>query len=213
MFDVYHACLSNAALHRRAALQLELAVGLCVAHDLADDPAQGRVSLVQLYASVGYDCLKPDGADYKTINRRVNTTFLLFGKLGAESVGRTMHGTVGYRRVEAVQAVLAPLALNSMDDVLEFCGRPRANGTQHKPAASRTPANHPARRAVDQPGVVHVRTEHVDLPIPPDVTRAELMQIVAELIKMADTFGSKMSRPRGGRASRPGRARRDAIIT
>lgn len=207
MFDVYCACLSNALLHRRAAIQLELAVGLCVAHDLVDDPAQGRVALAQVYASVGYDCLKPDGRDYKTINRRVNTTFLLFEKLGAEAIARAVRGTGGHRRVEAVQAAIEPLQLFTMDDVLAFCGRPRA-GQVRQQAPSVTPEHHPARRAIDQPGVVHVRTEHLDVPIPPTATRVEIMQLVAELIKMANTFGN-------GRVARrrPGRSRKDAVTS
>lgn len=206
MFDVYLACLSNAVLHRRAAIQLELAVGLCVAHDLVDDPAQGRVALAQVYAAAGYDCLKADGADYKTINRRVNTSFLLFDELTAEAVARTVRGTAGHRRVEAVQAVLAPLQLHSMDDVLAFCGRPRASQAKPATTPAATPEQHPARRAVDKPGVRHVRTEHIDVPIPPDATRVELMQLAAEIIRLADTFDK-------GRVSRrrPGRSRKDAI--
>lgn len=207
MFDVYLACLSNAVLHRRTAIQLELAVGLCIAHDLVDDPAQGRVTLAQVYASAGYDCLKPDGRDYKTINRRTNTAFLLFDKLGATAIARAVRGTSGHRRVEAVQGMLEPLQLYTMDDVMAFCGRPRAS--QARPpvqveAHERGAA--PARRAIDQPGVVHIRTEHVDVPIPPDVTRVEIMQLVAELIKLADTF-------KDGRVARrrPGRSRKDSV--
>lgn len=202
MFDVYLACLSNAVLHRRAALQIELAVGLCVAHDLVDDPAQGRVALVQVYASAGYDCLATDGRDYKTINRRVNAAFLLFEKLGDEAIKRAVRGNAGHRRVEAVQGMIEPLQLYTMDDVMAFCGRPRAR----QPAPAATPAQPLARRAVDQPGVVHVRTEHIDVPLPPETTRVEIMQLVSELLKLADTFnGGKVAR------RRPGRARKDPV--
>lgn len=205
MFEVYLACLSNSVLHRRAALQIELAVGLCIAHDFAEDPAQGRVTLVQVYASAGYDCLKPDGRDYKTINRRVNSSFLLFDKIGDPAIKRAVRGKSGHRLVEAVQSLLEPLQLYTMDDVLTYCGRSRAGQARTQVVAHERGAT-PARRAADHPDVVHVRTEHLDVPVPPTVTRAELMQLVAELIKMADTFGN-------GRVARrrPGRARRDAI--
>lgn len=210
MFEVYLACLSNAVLHRRAAIQIELAVGLCVAHDLVDDPAQGRVALTNVYASAGYDCLKPDGRDYKTINRRVNNAFLLFDKLGNEAVARAVRGTAGHRRIEAVQGMLEPLQLYTMDDVLAFCGRPRASQAR-QPAAPAEPATL-ARRAVDKPGVVHVKTEHIDVPLPPETTRAEIMQLVHELLQIANTFDGKVSTPRSGRASRPGRARKDDLV-
>lgn len=216
MFDVYLACLSNAVLHRRAALQLELAVGLCVAHDVVEDPALGRVTLTNVYASAGYDCLAPDGADYKTINRRVNTAFLLFDKVGADAVARALRGHSRHRRVEAVQSMLEPLKLYSMDDVMAYCGRPRASQAKRTEVAAHVRGGHTSstsaptpplmRRAIDHPDVVHVRTEHLDVPIPPSATRAELMQLVAELLKLANTF-------EGGRVARrrPGRARRDAI--
>jgi hypothetical protein len=206
MFDVYLACLSNAVLHRRTAIQLELAVGLCVAHDLVDDPALGRVTLVQVYAAAGYDCLKPDGRDYKTINRRVNNAFLLFDKIGADGVKKAIGRAAGHRRVEAVQALLDPLQLFTMDDVLAYCGRPRASQSKPTTVAEHQRGAAPARRAVDQPDVVHVKTEHMDVPIPPDVTRAEVMQLVAELIKLADTF-------KNGRVARrrPGRSRKDTV--
>jgi hypothetical protein len=208
MFDVYLACLSNAVLHRRAALQLELSVGLCIALDSVDDLALGRVTLTNVYAAAGYDCLKPDGADYKTINRRVNTAFLLFEKLTAEVVKQAARGTSGHRRVEAVQSMLEPLKLYAMDDVLAYCGRPRASQAKRTEVAAHvrggSPTPPPMRRAFDAPDVVHVRTEHLDVPIPPSATRAELMQLVAELLKLANTF-------EGGRVARrrPGRARRD----
>jgi hypothetical protein len=204
MFDVYLACLSNAVLHRRTAIQLELAVGLCVAHDLVADPAQGRVMLVKVYASAGYECLVPDGRDYKTINRRVNNAFLLFDKIGDAAVKRALRGQQGHRRVEAVQALLEPLQLFTMDDVLAFCGRPRASQSRVSATPAGAPEAAPARRAVDQPGVVHVRTEHVDVPLPPETTRAEIMELVSQLLKMADTFdGGKVSRPRRNRKLQP----------
>lgn len=206
MFDIYLACLSNAVLHRRTAIQLELAVGLCVAHDMAEDPAHGRVALVQVYAAAGYDCLTPDGRDYKTINRRVNNAFLLFDKIGNAAIKRAVRGTAGHRRVEAVQALLAPLQLYTMDDVLAYCGRPRTAPSKPTAVVAHERGATPARRAVDKPDVVHVKTEHLDVPIPPDVTRAEVMQLVAELLKLADTFD-------GGRVARrrPGRPRKDAV--
>lgn len=204
MFDVYLACISNAVLHRRAALQLEIAVGLCVAHDAMEDTALGRVMLTNVYASAGYHCISSDGADYKTINRRVNAAFLLFAKIGDAAVARAVRGNVGHRRIEAVQAMIEPLRLNSIDDVLAFCGRPRPSQT--RAIAPPGPAATLARRAIDKPGVVHIKTAHVDLPLPPETTRVEIMEIVAELLKIANTFdGGKMSRPR------PDRVRHDEV--
>jgi hypothetical protein len=210
MLDVYIACLSNAVLHRRAALQLELAVGLCVAHDNAHDEAFGRVTLVSVYANAGYQCLSTDGADYKTINRRVNNAFLLYNKLGDEAVKRAVRGNAGHRRIEAVQAMIEPLQLYSMDDVLAFCGRPRASQARVVTPAAGAPA--PARRAADRPEVRHIKTAHIDVPLPPEATRAEIMEVATELLRIANTFDNgKVAGPRTGRR-RPGRSRRDELV-
>lgn len=195
MFDIYLACLSNAALHRRTAVQIELAVGLCIAHDFAADPAEGRVMLTSVYASAGYNCLSPDGNDYKTVNRRVNTSFLLFDRVGFEPVHGAIARLAGHRRIEAIQGRLAPLELYTYDDVLAYCGRPRHNAASTVSASTAAPA--PQRRADDQPGVVHVTSRHIDVSVPPAATRAEVMEIVVKLVALAETLnGVKRGRGR-----------------
>lgn len=186
MFDIYLACLANAALHRRAAILIELSVGLCIAHDFITSEAEARAMLVNVYASAGYNCLAPDGHDYKTINRRVNISFLLFNKIGADAVGAALGNLPGHRRIEAIQAMLAPLALNSMDDVLAYCGRPRANGTPHHhvPVAL-------TRRAADNPETIHVATKHIDVPVPPTATHSEIMELVVKLVAIAQKRNGK----------------------
>lgn len=182
MFDIYLACLSNAILHRRAAVQIELAVGLCVAHDFIADQAEARVMLTSVYASAGYDCLAPDGRDYKTINRRVNTSFLLFDKVTAEAVAGAIAELGGHKRIETVQALLEPLQLYTYDDVLAHCGRPRGGAAPSDPA----PAPKRGRPAA---AVVHVTTKHIDVAVPPSATRKEVLDLAVKLVALAETIG------------------------
>lgn len=182
MFDVYTRCLSNAIMHRRAAVQIELAIGLCVAHDF-DDAAEARAMLVNVYAASGYNCLSPDGNDYKTINRRVNTSFLLFDKIGRDAIHEVVAHRHGHHRVEAAQELLRPLVLCSYDDVLAYCGRPRSGGLTKPAAVTTTP---PLRRAADAPGAVHVRTPHIDVVVPPTATSSEVMDLVVRLVALAE---------------------------
>lgn len=190
MFDIYLASIQNAILHRRAAVNIEIAVGICVAYDFRDNPTEARVMLTNVYASAGYDCLVTDGVDYKTVNRRVNASLLLFEKVGADPVGKAIATLTGHRRIEAAQELLAPLNLQTMNDVLGYCGRPVARSA---PAPVAVVAH--TRREADHPGTRHVRTAHIDVPIPTTATRAEVLDLVAQLLKLAETLNNEKRRP------------------
>lgn len=202
MLDIYAKALGKAFIHRRTALHLELAVGLCVFWDKkGEDPAQSRVELVRCYAETGYDCTAPGGSDYKTVNRRVNTAWLLWEHLGGARKIR-LGKVQGQERIAAAKAVVQALGVRTAYDVLDLVGRSqrreraadsprreRSTGSRQQPDSSAKPNGNHARRATDGPGVVHVKTRHIDVPIPPAATKAELMNLVGKLVKLAETIG------------------------
>jgi hypothetical protein len=194
MHDLYIAAISGAMLHRRTALHIELAVGICIAYDFVDDEVPARVALTNIYAASGYDCLTRAGLDYKTINRRVNVAMQLFDHLGGKRM--KIGAVAGMRRIEHVQRIVEALTVQSINDVLLLIGRP-VSSTPAPAARMPVPRTEQARRAVDAPGVQHVRTEHLDLAVPPGTTRSEVLQLAAELLKLAETLNGPVKRGRG----------------
>jgi len=198
MIDLYAKALGKAFTHRRTALHLELAVGLCVFHDnKSEEPAQARVELVRCYAETGYECMTPAGSDYKTVNRRVNTAWLLWEYLGGARKVRL--GRVnGTARIDAAKKIVEALEVRSVYDVMELVGRSQRRerdlGSEHatdttQSASSANVNASLSRRATDAPGVVHVKTRHIDVPIPPDATKRELLTLADKLIKLAEKLG------------------------
>ena len=111
-----------------------------------------------MYASAGYDCLTPDGLDYKTINRRVNMAFRLNDHI---DVSGALLGKRGHRRIEAVQAVLSTLELHTAADVMRYCGELPAGAPRPRPVPAEPVSL--GRRAIDRPDVVHITTDHLGL--------------------------------------------------
>ena len=74
--------IQHSDLTRRDALRVEIAVGLGLFYQSGRVTKDSKDMLTQVYAESGYDCLLTDGKDYKTINRRVNNSAILFERLG-----------------------------------------------------------------------------------------------------------------------------------
>lgn len=191
MLNTYVDVIRNAMLHRRAAISIELAVGLCIAHDFRDsDGSDARVQLVNVYSTCGYDCTTPGGADYKTINRRVNAAMRLYDHIGAEAVAVALGRSKANRRVEAAQAIIAPLELYSIADVIALVSGPVVAPPTARAQRTEQPKQ---RRAADTPGLPHVRTAHIDVTIPASATRGELLDLVAQLLKLAEARETTVS--------------------
>src|SRR5213082_1117949 len=73
--------LQHAAINHKAAIQLELAVGLAVFQMNGGTNKDARRNLVDIYVAAGWDCAKFAGSDYKTVNRRINAAAALFEKV------------------------------------------------------------------------------------------------------------------------------------
>lgn len=123
-YKVLTEAINTAALSRRAALNLELAVGLVhFTQETDGTSATGKANLKAVYNAAGYDCMDKNSRDYKTVNRRLNACAKLFDKLSSNTVNSYMEDCKDTK--DALNGVLAGLAaysFHTMDDVLEFVG-------------------------------------------------------------------------------------------
>lgn len=123
-YTVLTASINQAALSRRAALNLELAVGLIHFTQEADGTsATGKANLKAVYNGAGYDCMDKTSRDYKTVNRRLNACAKLFDKLSSNTVYSYFENAEDTEQaLDMVLAELAAYSFHTMDDVLEFVG-------------------------------------------------------------------------------------------
>jgi len=187
--------LNRAALNRKTAFQIELAVGLAVFLSYGDTAKQARQMLSEAYNSAGYECLHVTGIDYKTVNRRINATAKLFEKLPV-AVWAGSHSED--RLLSALCLGLEPYEFFSVQDVLRYCGTqqvlPSRPALQVKPApeaiapptTGQDAIRNMFRRASDQAGE-RVDVGPLHLVIPDEATQGDLLALAARLIEMAQS--------------------------
>lgn len=190
------AALNHAAMNRRAAIQLELAVGLAVFQYQGSSSKDARAMLNDAYAAAGYRCVHISEMDYKTVNRRINATAALFEKLPvAKWVGR-------HSDADAIKSIcdgLEPYELFTIADVMRYCtpqkvAKQRAAKVQVTPNADilnvpsgQAKVHEQFRRAADQAdsNVLRVNTAHLSLVIPKGTPREEIIDLAMKLLQMA----------------------------
>lgn len=123
-YKVLTEAINTAALSRRAALNLELAVGLIhFTQENDGTSATGKANLKAVYNRAGYDCMDKNSRDYKTVNRRLNAVAKLFDKLSSNTVNAYYEECTDTKdALNGVLAGLAAYAFHTMDDVHEFVG-------------------------------------------------------------------------------------------
>src|ERR1700681_1506285 len=82
----YASAIANAALSRKAALQLELAVSFAVFLDQQKVSRLAKSLILEVYAEAGYKCREIGEVDWKAVNRRVNASGVLFEMVGMKDV-------------------------------------------------------------------------------------------------------------------------------
>lgn len=192
--------LTQAGLSRRLALQNELGVGLGLFYESGKVSKESKDMLNQCYARSGYDCSETSGADYKTVNRRINATAELFRKVGFDQIRTWVGSMVERDLVFAMVQGIKPLELKSIDSVLTFVGKPRlpaiaAPKVEEEPKAGEEGGEAPKEETkveepppAPDPVVQRVNTAHTKLEIHEGATREELMDLVAKLLRLAKKF-------------------------
>lgn len=188
------SCLTHAAINRKQALQLEFAVGLCVFLLFKGAGVEARRMLNQTYAAAGYRCITVADPDYKTINRRINVTAALYERLPVKTwVG----GHAEFDAVRAVVVGLEPYEIYTVADAQRYCAPAKTTSYVRTEVRPHTdilqPVSHHSgqrqvmgmfRRASDTAKAIHVTTAHIDVVLPPTVTREELVELALKLLQL-----------------------------
>lgn len=164
----------------RQAIQTEVAVCFVVFYEHDGVINQETMkALRSVYAQAGrVDCATPESRSYKTVSRRMNRCADLYETVKHSKMKRVLKDVPDKGMIAAIKEFLAPFEIESMDDVATHSGKPR------KPT-EKVEHEHD-RRAADEPGTIHVKTKHIDVPIPPDTTKTEIMALAKKLLALAE---------------------------
>lgn len=181
--DFCVTALRGAMMLSRQAIQIEIAVSFVVFHQHGGDTGIGPMKVLrQIYAEAGrVDCLTSNSRSYNTVNRRMRRCGDFYEVTGHSRVKKLLKDKHGKEAIEIVKQFIEPYEIESMDDLAAHGGNPR------QPEATKPPKHD--RRATDAPGTVHVKTKHIDLPVPPDVPKAELIALAQKLMRLAEKMG------------------------
>lgn len=149
-YNVLTSAIANAALSRRAALQMELAVAMIhFTQEKGQTDASGKANLKAVYHAAGYLCMTKADRDYKTVNRRLNAMAKCFDKIGSSVANGWVNGHGDTEStLQYVVAEMAPFGFETLDDVLAYVGvetnRTRAPRQPAAPVAVTVTAPAPA---------------------------------------------------------------------
>jgi hypothetical protein len=181
--------MRGALLLSRQALQVELAVGIVVYNAYGSVSLAAKKELRAIYAAAGQaDCLTPDSRSYQTVNRRMDRCGKLFDHIGPNKISKVLSKLDDGAIIDTLVAFLAKFGIDSMDNVLDIIGEPRRR-EPHDPSIvniSLPPVEgeQPLRRQSDRPGAIHIETEHIKLDAAPELTEAEVMGLIRQLLDL-----------------------------
>lgn len=140
------SAINGAMVMGRKALNTELAVCLAIFAAEGNSEANTKGMVVEVYVKAGYKAENSTAPHYKTVNRRVNAAAGLFNMVGSEQVLEWIGKSQEEKMISSILKGLDTYEFNSMDDVLEFCGRPN-NRTQKQNAQANQGDNQGAQAA------------------------------------------------------------------
>ena len=164
----------------KQAIQTEIAVCFIVFHEHGGViNTETMKHLRGIYAEAGrIDCLTPDSRSYKTVSRRMNRCADFYETIKHSRIKRLLKDKHEGEAIDIIKQFLEPYDIDSMDDVAAHSGKPR------KPTEPKQEPHD--RRTTDAPGTVHVKTKHIDVPIPPGVPKSELLALAKKLMALAE---------------------------
>lgn len=170
LIRAYAQIIHGAAMNRHAALQAELAVGFAVLLDSYPSKRLARAQLQKIYNDAGCKCEGPQDTNWKSVNRRITASIALFDFIGADEVRNWAGDLQKAPLIEAFTKKLAPLKLNTVNEVLTIC-----RGT-----VPRDNTNMVGRK----PGT-RIETLHLKFSVPPATTPEEMLEAAGKLMTMA----------------------------
>ncbi len=185
--------LRGAMLLSRQALQVEIAVGMLTYFTYGDTGMSARKVLRGIYASAGRaDCLTSDCPSYNTVNRRMGRVADFYAGVKPRALRQVLGELKGAEAVDSLVKFLEPYQIASMDDLLKAAGGGR----------DRTTVKEHERRII----AVHIKTQHLDFPVPVETPISELWEFIDKLTEFARSKQESQGEPSLPRA-RPVRSR------
>lgn len=183
-FNTCVKSISNVTISRRGLLQLELAVGLAVFMDSGVTNKASKNLLNEVYHRAGYDCMDSSGKEYKNVNRRIQASAGLFGKIGLEVINHWADQTKESKLLQAIAHGLVEFKFESLDDVHDYVGRKsnrtvKAAGGAAGVAAEKNPFDISVGKTV-----VH---------IPKGLSEAELIELASKILALADAVHAEVA--------------------
>jgi hypothetical protein len=168
----YASSLHSAALSRKAALQIELAVGFAVMLECGPSKRLVRAQLSEIYAQAGYKCREPSDIDWQSIQRRIGASLALYDFIGDKDIKGWIGELSRKPLIEKIVDQLGPLKLSTINEVIQIC------------KSGKEPGQDPRGR---KPGL-RIETEHLRFNIPASATPTELMLAAGKLMAMAQSM-------------------------
>lgn len=124
---VYVKALTDALMNRKAAIRLEMAVGLSVFIRYGSVDNVSKIQLQRVYQEAGYQTATSKDADYKTVRRRIDAAAGLFDFIGPDEIAEV---TANNDEDAEIRALVRYLEDNydfyTINGVLEKIGKPVA---------------------------------------------------------------------------------------
>lgn len=179
------SAINEAALNRRLAVQIELAVGMAIFAQQKGATSKAKAILSAIYAEAGYQCEPSTAPHYKSVQKRIQAAADLYLKFGQAAIEHTMMHTTGRKSIIALQEAVDSVGITAIDQVRGYVGKvrkPRDAGQVIK-----TNVLSFNRRAADKDHTlwVHVVTDHLAVDVPPEADPDELIQLAGKLIEVA----------------------------
>lgn len=178
-FNTCAKSITNVNISRRGLLALEMAVGLAIFLDFGAANRAAKQMVMDVYAKAGYECQNHEGKDYKTVRRRIDASAGLFGKITDEVIAKWIEGKSENKLLQAVAQEVSKLNFNSMEDILDYLGRPnsRTNQRQQNADARESSGPNPYDIEVGDGKMVH---------IPRSLSEAELIELAQKILVLAE---------------------------
>lgn len=186
----------------RKALNTELAVCLAIFAAEGNTEQAAKSMVTEVYVKAGYDAANSNSRHYKTVNRRVNAAAGLFTMVSAPTVLEWVGKSQEEKMIAAILKGLDEYKFDSMDDVLEFCGRPNNRTTKATQASDQQQAKGPDDQEVgkdqgeeqgeqqakaEKPGPKMLRfvSHRVRVEIREDAPSEDMLKVAAKIIRAA----------------------------
>lgn len=174
--------LTGAFALSKKAIQVEIAVAFVVFHQFGETSIDAKRALRQVYADAGRrDCMTAGSPAYQTVVRRINRCAGLFDTFGMKRIARTLKDKHGAEAVRILVQLIEPLDIETMDDVAAHSGTPRKRASEEEQGRAQADQS----GAEEEVEVVHVKTRHIDVRIPPDTPARELRLLAKKLTELA----------------------------